>query len=224
MNIEELFERKLDALLSEVEFKVRKDEAGFIASKKYLLGEKIIFFEISKKSSTEFRVRISLWITNQPVQKIHSLVNERIASTPFLSYPISFLSKKLDKENENFERKKFDGLLGNAVSKESLSQYMVNFESCLKSLILPFLENFIDQSSFDKWLNEPVLDGKYNFETDPIWKDAINSLIVSRLVCSKDFNALYQIWLDQKLPKGDSFDTREELIQIQEILSSDQFP
>lgn len=222
MELEEKFKNDLISVLQEEGFNLEVDEAGLLFKKNYKLGEKVIFFEILKKTNDYFRVRISLKITNLPVQKIHSLVNERIASAPLFSYPLSFLSKKIGKENENFERKKFNGTLGGVVTEESLSQYIINLKSCLRTLILPFFAEFNDQESFNKWLNEPIISGDYNFEIGPIWKDVISSMIISKLVCSPDFDKLYKIWIDQELPKGPGFDTREELIQLKEILSTDQ--
>ena len=222
MELEKKFKNKLNFVLQEEEFNIEEDEAGFLFKKKYKLGEKVIFFETSKKTKISFRVRISLWMTNQPVQNIHSLVNEKIGRSPVLSFPMSFLSKRLNKEEANFERSKFNGTLGSIVSEESLSQYIINLKSCLSTLILPFFAEFSDQESFNKWLNEPIISGGYNYEIEPVWKDAVNSLIISKLVCSSDFDKLYNKWIDQELPKGPNFDTREELIRLKEILSTDQ--
>jgi hypothetical protein len=221
MELEDTFENELSYILKEEGFNLRKDEGGFIAVNRYKLGEKVIFFETLKKRQDSFRVRISLWITNEPVQKIHSLVNDRTGSSPVVSFPMSFISKRLNKEDTNFERKKFNGTLGSVVSVESLSQYTANLKLCLRTLILPFFDEFNDQESFNKWLNEPILSGEYKYEIEPIWKDAINSIIISKLICSSNFNKLHQKWLEQDLPKGPRFDTRKELIQLKEILSAD---
>ena len=201
-------------------FHFEKDEGGFLAVKNYKLGEKKIFFETSKKTKNSFSVGISVRVTNHPVEKIHSLVNTKNASKSFISLRLSQLTSILNNRDADFERKKFNGVLGSMVSIESMNLYKTNLKSCLKVLILPFFNFFNNQESFYNWLNQPILEDNYNFETAPVWKDAINSLIVSKLVCSEDMNKLYQKWLNQKLPKGQGFDTREELIQLKEILNS----
>lgn len=221
MKIEEIYKSKLIELLSEQDYEVRESESGYVAVKNYLLGERLIFFEVSKKTKSEFRVRISLSITNLPVRRIHCLVNERIANSPIITYPMSFLSKKLNKVNENFEMQKYNGILGSVVSEEALPQYILNLRSCLRELILPFFEKFEDQAAFYNWLVKPVLDGRYNFDSEPVWKDALSSLIIAKLVGSGRMEELYQKWLELELPKGPGFDTREELIKLKDILDEE---
>lgn len=221
MRIEEIYKGKLIETLSEAGYEVKESESGYVAVSNYLLGERIIFFEVSKKTKSEFRVRISLSITNLPVQRIHCLVNERIAKSPIITYPMSYLSKKLNMVSENFEIQKYNGITGSVVSEEALFQYIFNLRRCLIKLILPFFEKFEDQSAFYNWLVKPVLDGRYNFESEPVWKDAISSLIIAKLVGSKRMEELYQKWLEQELPKGPGFDTREEIIKLKDILDKE---
>jgi len=223
MKIEDKFEDELSFIFSKEGFNIKKDKAGFIAINKYKLGEKVVFLETIKKTQTSFAVRIVLWITNEPIQKIHSLVNKRTGSSPVVSFPMSFLAKRLDKVDANFERKKFKGTLGDIVSTESIAQYAANLKLCLRTFILPFFDEFNDQESFNTWLNEPIISGEYKFDIEPIWRDALNSIIVSKLSCSSNFDKLYQKWLEQDLPKGPKFDTRKELIQLKEILSTDHW-
>ncbi len=222
MELEEKFRNELNSVLLKEGFNLEVDESGYLFKKKYKLGEKVIFFEVSKKTKISFRVGLSVRVTNLPVQKIHSLVNTKNGEKSIISYRLSQLTKRYGDKDLNFERRKFNGTLGSVVSEESLSQYIINLKSCLRTLILPFFIEFNDQESFNKWLNEPIISGGYNFEIEPVWKDAINSLIISKLVCSSDFDKLYNVWIDQELPKGPGFDTREELIQLKEILSTGQ--
>lgn len=224
MELEELFKKELEAVLTKENFLVRNEKGGFFAVKKYELGEQILFFEIGKNRGDYFYVDINVWLTNEPVQKIHSLVNSINASKPPISLRLSFLSKEMNNRNANFERKKFNGRFGKYISLETLEQYRINLEECLKNLILPFFQKFKNQNSFDNYINSSVLSGDYDFETSPIWKDAITSVIVAKLVGSKDLKSLFEIWFNQDLPKGIGFDTKEELLQLQEIFSSNNYP
>ncbi|MDO6852109.1 hypothetical protein Q4599_00850 [Cellulophaga lytica] len=220
MTLEDLFLLELNTVLNVENFILKKDGGGYFAVRKYELGEQIIFFETGKKWDGYFSVDIKVQLTNEPVQKIHSIVNNRNAPNAPISLRLSFLSKKMNNRDANFERKKFNGRFGKYISLETLEQYRINLEECLKNLILPFFQKFENQNSFDNYINSPVLSGDYDFETSPIWKDAITSVIVAKLIDSKDLKSLFKIWFNQDLQKGVGFDTRMELTKLKEILNN----
>lgn len=222
MKLADLFKSEISLVLSEVGFLLKEDGGGYLAVKDYELGDKIIFFEVSKKEKDSFRVGISIRVTNIAVQKIYSIVNSKNASKSTLSFRLSHLASRYNKRELNFERKKFDGISGDVVSKELLPRYINNLKSCLQELISPFFDRFTNQNSFHEWLNIPVLDGHYNFDIGATWKDAISSVIIAKLVCSDEIAQLYKIWLNQDLPKGMGFDTRSELLELKKVLSLDQ--
>ena len=220
MTLEESFIIKLNAILNVENFSVKKIEGGFLAVRKYELGEQSIFFESGKKWDGKFAVDINLWLTNEPVQNICALVNNRISEIPVIVKRLSFLTKEMNNGYINFERVKFNDNYGKYISNETLEQYGINLKICLKSLIIPFFKKFSNQNSFDNYINQPLLDGNYDFEFRPIWKEAIISLIVAKLVSSKDFHFVEKIWFNQDFPKGVGFDTKMELIKLKEILKN----
>ncbi len=221
MKLEDLFKTELSLILKEDGFVLEEDGGGYQAVKNYRLGKKIIFFELSNKGGVSFKVGISVKISNLPVQRIQSLVNSKNAVKSVVSLRLDQLARRFNNRDANFERKIFNGQFGNLITSESLIQYIINFKLCFKVLISPFFDIFFDQESFNEWLNDAVLDGRYNFESEPVWKDAISSLIIAKLVGSKRMEELYQKWLEQELPKGPGFDTREELIKLKDILDEE---
>ena len=220
MTLEELFIVELNTVLNVVNFTVKKSKAGFLAVRKYELGEQTIFFEMGKNRGEYFYIDINLWITNLPVQRIYSLVNSINSQKPIIVKRLSFLTKEINNGYENFERVKFNGRYGKYISKETLEQYRINLKECLETLIIPFFKKFSNQNSFDDYINRPLLNGNYDFEFRPIWKEAIISLIVAKLVSSKDFHFLEKIWFNQNFQKGVGFDTKMELIKLKEILKN----
>jgi hypothetical protein len=218
MKLAEKYKINLKDTLSEWQYEITENDAGYMAVSDYLFGERRIFFEVNNHSKNEFTVRISIGVTNLPVQNIHSLVNERISQVPIIVYRISFLSKKLNMNEEDFERKMFNGIPGYWVSEASMNQYFINLEKCLKNFIFPFFNNFVEQESFYNWVVTPILNNEYNFEIQPVWKDAITSMILTKFVNPQNLDTLYDKWLSNDLLKGPYLDTRKELIKIREIL------
>ena len=210
------FRTNLEKLFIETGFEIMESDSGIIAKKEYELGEKIIFFEIINRGNY-LKVNISVWLTDLPVQKIHSLINEINAKKAIISLRLSFLAKKMNKKDANFERLKFNGALGSTVSEESMSIYISNLEKCLKELIFPFFSLFTNQHSIDSWLNKPILENKYDYEKEPVWKDAINSLIVAKLVNNKNFEQIFNKWMSIDLP----FNTKNEIEKLRDILENE---
>ncbi|MGJ8734818.1 MAG: hypothetical protein ACSHW4_16800, partial [Cellulophaga sp.] len=146
MTLEELFIVELNTILNVENFTVKRSEAGFLAVRKYELGEQTIFFEMGKNRGEYFYIDINLWLTNIPVKRIYSLVNSINSEKPIIVKRLSFLTKEMNNGYENFERVKFNGRYGKYISKGTLEQYRINLNECLKILIIPFFKKFSNQN------------------------------------------------------------------------------
>ena len=66
-----------------------------------------------------------------------------------------------------------------------------------------FFDNFKTDSDFDKWYNEPVLNGTYDFSKGMIWNDSVSGLVAAKPVKNLSYESLYKISCEKHIELND---------------------
>lgn len=219
MDIFKNFEMEMEKRFASSPIIFSKKKKEYFLNYSSSFAQKNIYLEISPRTKSSFSIGINTNISHQLVEETHALINKRFNKKSIISLRLSFLIKAMNLAEDNFERVKFNGVYGNIYSLETSDMYFENLENCLNKIIIPFFDKFENFESLNDWINKPILEGTYDFETKPIWKDAINGLIIAKL-SSNEFEKLYDILISKKLPKTTLFDTRADLKKLHKILSN----
>jgi hypothetical protein len=103
---------------------------------------------------------------------------------------------------------------------DELNTAVVNLKFFMHEIGLPFFERFKTLSDFDKWFNEPVLNGGYNFQTGQNWNDSLSGLIAAKLNSNLRYEEIYNIWMQKMAEKGNETQTIKELETTKHFLDN----
>ncbi|MDJ1501162.1 hypothetical protein [Xanthocytophaga agilis] len=93
-----------------------------------------------------------------------------------------------------------------------LSKTVSEIEQLFIEVIFPFFDQYQTIPDLDKWFNQPILDGTYDFFRSATWNDSIQGLIVAKLNHNPQYERLYQLWLKNIHP-----DKKQEIDMIKAV-------
>lgn len=96
---------------------------------------------------------------------------------------------------ELYERPEFK-ILGYIIKDEdTLQKSIISFKSFMTEIGFAFFDRFKTLADFDKWFNEPVLNGTYDFKRGNILNFAVEGLVAAKLNKNPNYDQLYDIWM-----------------------------
>lgn len=103
-------------------------------------------------------------------------------------------------------------------SSDELDSAVEKFKVFMREIGFPFFEKFNAISDLDKWLNEQIINGTYNFQTGANSRDSIGGLIAAKLNNNPKYEEIYNIWMQKMAEKGNETKTIKELESTKHFL------
>lgn len=210
------FYEQLGMILKPYEFKVLKGRS--IAIRKTIYGFNQIFFDMIKSYDFTYSNICNLRIRNDKIQEIKYKVDpyhDKNTST-ILTSIISY-TKQIERDDLEFELNRGNEI--NFEEKVSIDKWFKGFTKFMNEAGFAFFDSFKIDADFDRWFNEPVLNGTYDFSKGMLWNDSISGLIAAKLVDNPGYEDLYLMW-KRELIKANEDKVVDELEKMKHYLDS----
>lgn len=170
------------------------DYKNHVASRVSSTGFNKIFFDIIKVSENQISVLCNFWVRDNQIQNIRGKIVPKRAKLdkPTIIINTKHLLSLLNKNELDFESN--NGHLINLQSSSQINSWLDKILSFMKSAGLPFFSSFNNVKDFDRWFNEPVISGTYNFKTGLLWNDSISGLVAAKLSNNPNYQVIYDTW------------------------------
>ncbi|HEY9005391.1 MAG TPA: hypothetical protein VIM75_04610, partial [Ohtaekwangia sp.] len=84
--------------------------------------------------------------------------------------------------------------------EEGLRNSIDNFRFFMNEVGFPFFNRFNSLVDFDKWFNEPVLNGTYDFKRGNILNFSVEGLVAAKLNENPHYEDIYKTWIKSISP------------------------
>lgn len=210
-----LFFKEIESFLTPRGFKFLKSRK--IVERKTEIGFDQIFFDMDKSYDFTYSNLCKLWIRNNKIQEVKGMIVPKRAKldkptviTNIFSYSISIDRQELDFEKQG-------GHLINFEDTASIDKWFKGFTRFMDEAGFDFFDSLRSEADFDRWFNEPVLNGSYDFEKGMVWNDSVSGLVAAKLVKNPEYETLYKIWCE-KLEEINDESTLSEMERMYDYL------
>ena len=208
------FFKKVESFLKPSGFKFLKSRK--IVERKTEVGFDQIFFDMDKSYDFTYSNLCKLRIRHNNIQKIkYEVDNYHDKNTSTVLTNIFSFTTIINKPDIDFEKQ--GGHLINFEDKASIDKWFVGFTRFMNEAGFAFFDSLRSEADFDKWFNEPVLNGSYDFSKGMVWNDSVSGLVAAKLVKNPEYETLYKIWCE-KLEEINDESTLSEMERMYDYL------
>jgi len=200
--LREKFLRELSKILSEEGFAFLSDSDSFVKENGNI--RKKIFVDIITRLD-RITVSFDLRVKSLPIEDIKKLTREKPrkdSETVLVTDHYLLLLNGIKEDISPWRVIK---------NSEELDKAIEKFKVFIREIGSPFFEKFKALSDFDKWFNEPVVNGEYNFQTGANSRDSIGGLIAAKLTNNPKYEEIFTIWMQKMEAKGNETKVIKEL-------------
>jgi hypothetical protein len=209
------FYKEIEIFLKANGFKVLKSRQ--IAERRTRIGFNQIFFDMDKSYDFTYSNLCKFWIRNDKIQEIKGKIVPKRANVdkPTVITSIIAYTKHIGRDDLEFELNRGNEI--NFEDKASIDKWFKGFTRFMNEVGFAFFDSFQTDADFDKWFNEPVINGTYDFSKGMIWNDSVSGLVAAKLVKNPAYETLYKIWCE-KLEEINDKSTLSEMERMYDYL------
>jgi hypothetical protein len=196
--------KELNEFMSEKGFVFLAERDSFILEAGGI--RKKIYIEISTYSD-RIVVGFQLRVRDIVIESLKNKVKEKVLSDPdtvMTNYYL--LAKKYNLNDPIYNKQRH--IVKNS---DDLKSILLGFTTFMDIVGFIFFNQFENIRDFDRWFNEPVLNGEYNFQTGQNWNDSLGGLISAKLSNNPKYEDIFAVWMQKMEEKGNETKVIREL-------------